>query len=152
MKGANSMIKAKMQIVGVTHCGSTVTEPAFTKESPTVPRAFTVDDFREIQPGVYKLDGHHVYVASGKLTETCSNCGGKGKAQSRSATGRKTWVKCGACFGEGHVSPLTNVERHVPRTGWSCQGMALSLDDAVKNLNSGFCTWLNQPSYIRILD
>jgi DnaJ-class molecular chaperone len=112
----------------------------------------TVSDFQEIQPGVYKLNDHHVYVASRNLKEACGNCGGKGKAQSKSATGRKTWVKCGACYGSGDVNPLRNVERTVPKTGWSCQGMALSLDDAVKSLNSGVCGWLKQPSYIHILD
>lgn len=113
---------------------------------------FTIEDLKEIKPGVFKLDGHHVYVASRNLKEACVVCGGKGKRQSHSATGRKTWVKCGGCFGRGETNPLNNVERTVPKTGWSCQGMTLSLDDAVKSLNSDVCGWLKQPSYIHILD
>jgi DnaJ-class molecular chaperone len=117
---------------------------------------FTVEDFKEMRAGLLKLDGHHVYVGSRKVKEPCAHCSGKGKTQSQSRTGRKVWQKCSVCWGEGHVNPLRNVELTVPKTGWSCTTMELSLQQWVDRMNdhakAGLNDYLTQPTYVTILD
>jgi hypothetical protein len=76
---------------------------------------FTRSDLREVRPGLLKLDGHELYLGAHEIKEPCARCGGRGKAESRSASGRKSWMKCNGCNGKGQVSALKNVEDPVNR-------------------------------------
>jgi hypothetical protein len=42
-------------------------------------RTSTIVDFERIRPGVFKLQGHHVYAADAGLMEPCKQCGAKGE-------------------------------------------------------------------------
>jgi hypothetical protein len=70
---------------------------------------FTAEDVEEVRPGVRRLVGYDVYFALSSAKEPCARCEARGKVPSRSASGRKTWLKCPLCRGRGQAGPLDNV-------------------------------------------
>jgi hypothetical protein len=109
---------------------------------------FSVSDFKELRPGLFKLDGHHVYVGSENAVEPCEDCHGEGKVQDP-RPGRKTRRQCSTCKGKGETSPLKNVALTVPRTTQTSAGFADDLETFVRRLNKD-SSYLTQPTYIRI--
>ena len=99
---------------------------------------FTIGDFKEIRPGVLKLNGHELYLGDKSRKEPCNRCGGKMKVATRSASGRNSWCKCNSCFGKGQVLAITNVERATPKpNGRFCTTIDVTLDSFLERLNEG---------------
>lgn len=125
---------------------------------------FTVGDFKEIRPGVFKLDGHDVYVSSNKAKEVCGGCDGKGKCPGVSKSGRKTWSKCMRCHGKGNVTTLTNIESSISaeigraamaagKSVWRSATLTFdtSLESYIERLNEPGLEELENPIFVTLL-
>jgi hypothetical protein len=88
-------------------------------------------DFREVVPGVVKLDGHHLYAHDWR-EGPCMHCGGTGK------DGRR---KCRGCDGSGTRHVIDDFEDQVlkalPSAGHHTRTMATDLDEIRSRIRHG---------------
>jgi hypothetical protein len=89
----------------------------------TEDRTFTMEDFEEIRPGLWKLEGRPVYAAAAGHSEPCEAC--RVRARKR----------CRVCYGRGRVHPLRNVERDMPGGACAIRGIAWNLAAVLERYN-----------------